>query len=192
MTPTTLCRRLVLYHQEMYSIHSMAEDQEGLQPQEYIVKNPEAIKTGVRERARGVLDWFIDKNPIVKANRDVLERMNHALPDGRLRAIHRLATDLIKGPMAMASIGMETVKTIVPIVRVAAFPVEMAATIGGKVGGFIVEKAVASRPARFAVGTVEGIMDKILGRRLTAPEMPPATIDNARQILVGMAKPPKV
>lgn len=166
----------------------MAEDQEGLQPQEYIVKNPEALKRGVKERVGGVLDYIIDRNPVAKDAARGLERINAALPEGRLKQVHGLAVDVLKGPMAVASGGLEILK-IMPAVRLLTFLPEQAARLGANLGGFAVEKIVESKPAQFAMGTVEGVMNKILGRHAPAAEGPKPTLENAHQILVGMARP---
>lgn len=166
----------------------MAEDQEGLQPTEYIVKNPEALKRGVKERVRGVLDFVVDRNPVAKDAARGLERINAALPEGRLKQVHALAVDVLKGPMAVASGGLELLK-IMPAVRLLIFFPEQAARLGVNLGGFAVEKIVESKPAQFAVGTVEGVMDKILGKRAPVVEGPKPTLENAHQMLVGMARP---
>ena len=169
----------------------MAEDHEGPTPQEYIVKNPEALKSGVRERTRGVIGWFLDRNPVSREAARAMDRVNKALPEGRFKQIHRLGVDMVKTPMAIAGTGLELLK-LWPPARLLAFIPEQISTLSAKAGGFWGEKIVESRPVRFALGSVENIMDKILGSdgsRETVVSREPVTLENAHQMLVGMARP---
>lgn len=166
----------------------MAEDQEGLQPTEYVVKNPEALKRGMKERVTGALDRVIEVNPISKANAENLQKVQDALPEGRIKAATSLALDAAKVPIAMGAVSLEIAKTVAPI-RLLLLAPEIGARVVGGLGGEIGKKIVESRPARFAIGNVEGVMDAILGKRTPSPEGPKPTLENAHQILVGMARP---
>ena len=171
----------------------MAEDREELQGQEYIVKNPEALKSGVRERTRGVVDWFLERNPVTREAARAMDRMNKALPEGRLQQIQRLGIDMLKTPMAIAGTGIELLKTM-PVVRLMMFLPEQAAALGAKVGGFMAEKAAESKPVQFAVGSVDRVVDRIFGREnlekfAHTATHGPVTLEGARQVLVGMAGP---
>lgn len=163
----------------------MAEDKEGPIPQEI---HADRLNGRVREKAKGALDWFIDRNPVIKTQRDTLRRVHSALPEGRIKQATSLAVDLAKMPQAGMAAALEIGK-IHPLIRLALFMPEQILKGGIKMGGAITEKVVESAPARFAVGTVEGVMDGILGRRAPVVEAPKATLDNAHQILVGMARP---
>lgn len=172
----------------------MAEDSEGLKGQEYIVKNPEALKTGVRERVKGVLDWVIDRNPLTKEQNKALDKIWGALPEGRIKDATRLALDVTKVPRGMSAAGLEMIKTLLPVTRLFLAAPEAAVSGMAKGFGFIGEKIVESGPAKFAVGTVEAVMDRILGGgkpREVAATVPqePVTPEGARQVLVGMARP---
>lgn len=164
----------------------MAEDREGPRPQEI---NPSGLTDRVRERAKGVLDHFIDQNPIAKAQQEAVDGIVGSLPKGRLKEIARLANDVTKVPRAGIATVIEGMKLGSPVIRAAFFLPELAASFGYKAAGFVAEKVVESAPAKFAVGTVEGVMDGILGKRAPVVEAPKATLDNAHQILVGMARP---
>lgn len=163
----------------------MAENREGPIPQEI---HPDGLPGRVRERTRGVVDWFIDRNPVIKTQRDTLQRVHNALPEGRIKQATQLAVDWAKIPQAGMAAAVEIGK-IHPLIRLALFIPEQILKGGIKMGGAITEKVIESAPVKFAVGTVEGVMDGILGKRAPAVEAPKATLDNAHQILVGMARP---
>lgn len=164
----------------------MAEDREGPRPQEI---NSDGLTGRVRERAKGALDWFIDRNPIAKSQQEAFDGIQRSLPKGRLKEIARLAIDVTKVPRAGIASLIEGMKRGSPLIRAALFLPELAASFEYKTAGFVAEKVVESAPAKFAVGTVEGVMDGILGKRAPTVEAPKATIENAHQILVGMARP---
>lgn len=166
----------------------MAEDREGPRPQEI---NSDGLTGRVRERAKGVLDHFIDQNPVVREQAQNMNRVQAALPKGRIKDAVGLAVDISKIPRAGISLSLEMMKRMIPGFSLAVFFPEQIGALGIKAAGFVAEKVVESAPAKFAVGTVEGVMDGILGKRAPAVEAPKATLDNAHQILVGMARPVK-
>lgn len=196
----------------------MAEDSEGVKGPEHIVKKPEALKQEIQVRTRGVLDRFIDKNPVVKEQGEALNGIITAMPEGRLKNIAKMGNDILKIPRAGIVISLETIKTIMPVVRLALFVPEKLVALGTKVGGKLAGKVIESRPAQFAMGTVEKVMDRILGDRGrnklqenvvavgrgALGDNPVGrsvrqlnndiqiTAENAHQILVGMARPKKV
>lgn len=164
----------------------MAEDREGPIPQEI---NSDGLTGRVRERAKGVLDHFIDQNPVVREQAQSMDRVQAALPEGRIKDAVAIAGDVLKVPKAVFAIQLELLKRVIPGFSLVAFFPEQIGALGIKAAGFVAEKVVESAPAKFAVGTVEGVMDGILGKRAPAVEAPKATLDNAHQILVGMARP---
>ena len=171
----------------------MAEDHEGPTPQEYIVRNPEALKKGLREHVFGVRDWFLDRNPVTREAARAMDKVNKALPEGRLQQIHRFGIDMAKGPMTVAGMGVEALK-MMPAVRLMMFLPEQAAALGAKVGGFFAEKTAESKPVQFAVGSVDRVVDQIFGREnleefAHTATHEPVTLEGARQVLVGMARP---
>lgn len=167
----------------------MAEDREGMQPQENVVENPDVLKRGVRERAKGILDHFIDQNPVVREQARSMDRVQAALPERRIKDAVGMVGDVLKVPKAAFAIQLELLKRVIPGFSLVAFIPEQIGAFGNKAAGFVAEKVVESAPAKFAVGTVEGVMDGILGKRAPQAEAPKATLDNAHQILVGMARP---
>jgi hypothetical protein len=164
----------------------MAEDQEGLSPQEAKPVSPERVKTGVRERVVGVLNEFINQNPVVREQSKAIDRIHGALPEGRVKDAVGLAVDAVKVPQALFATTLEWMKMI-PGVSFAAFIPEKIGVLQHKAVGFIGEKIAESAPVQAGVRTVDAIMDGILGERKAPP--PKATLENARQVLVGMARP---
>ncbi|MEK7544309.1 MAG: hypothetical protein AAB557_05540 [Patescibacteria group bacterium] len=167
----------------------MAEDRESPQPKENVVKNPEALKAEVREGTRKVLDSFINQNPVVREQSRNMDRVQAALPEGRVKDAVGMALDLTKIPRALRSLQLEFVKRVIPFSSFVGFIPEQIGALSQKAVGFVGEKITESAPVKFAVGTVEGVMDGILGKRAAAPETQRATIENSHQILVGMARP---
>lgn len=164
----------------------MAEDREGMQPEEQALVNPERTKRGLREVARGILNGYINENPVVREQAINCERVHAALPDGRVKDAVGLAVDAVKVPQALYSNLLGLAKTI-PGISFATFLPEKIVQLKEKVVGFVAEKVVESGPVQAGVRTVDSIVDGILGERRPAP--PKATIENSRQILVGMARP---
>lgn len=165
----------------------MAEDREGMQPQEMRIVSPETVKGGVRESVVGVLNTFIDKNPVVREQARSMDRVQSALPEGRVKDAVGLAVDAMKIPKAAFAIQMEAIKRLVPFAGLLTFVPEQIAAVGAKVTGFVAEKVVESGPVQAGVRTVDSIVDGILGERRPAPVE--ATLENSHQILVGMARP---
>lgn len=165
----------------------MAEDREGMQPTENVLKNPEAVKTGVREGVRVVLNFFIDQNPVIREQSRNMDRVQSALPEGRVKDAVGLAVDALKIPKAGIAACLEVVKRVIPLGGLLTFFPEQLGVLAQKAVGFVGEKVVESGPVKFAVGSVDGVMDSILGERRPAPAK--ATLENSHQILVGMARP---
>ncbi|MDP1722163.1 MAG: hypothetical protein Q8L37_03060 [Candidatus Gottesmanbacteria bacterium] len=163
----------------------MAEDREGLSPQEQTPLNPERAKSGVREAVRGVLNGYINENPVVREQARNCERVNAALPEGRAKDAIGLAVDAVKVPQAAFATVLEFAKRIPGMSFVTFFP-EKFSQLKEKVVGFMAEKVVESGPVQMGVRTVDGIVDGILGERRPAPAK--ATLENSHQILVGMAR----
>ncbi|MBI5620555.1 hypothetical protein HY949_02135 [Candidatus Gottesmanbacteria bacterium] len=164
----------------------MAEDQEGLSPQEQASLSPERAKAGVREGVRGVLDGYIKESPVVREQARNFERVHNVLPEGRIKDAVGLAVDAVKVPQAAFATVLEFAKRI-PFVSLLTFFPERFGVLGQKVVGFVAEKVAGSEPVKFAVGTVDGVLDGILGKRAPS-EAPKATLENSHQILVGMAR----
>lgn len=158
-----------------------------MQPQEMRIVNPETVKGGVRESVVGVLNTFIDKNPVVRERANILNRAYSALPEGRVKDVVGVVNDVLKIPQAGNALILEYVKKIVPFGEYAAAIPEKLLEIGTKATGFVAEKVVESGPVQAGVRTVDSIVDGILGERRPVPTK--ATIENSRQILVGMARP---
>ena len=165
----------------------MAEVREGMQPDEARIVNPETVKGGVRESVVGILNSFIDKNPVVRERANVLDRVYSALPEGRVKDVAGLANDVLKIPQAGNAFILEAVKKALPFGEYAAAIPEKFISLGTKVTGFVAEKVVESGPVQAGVRTVDGVMDSILGERRPTPAK--ATLENSHQILVGMARP---
>lgn len=165
----------------------MAEVREGMQPDEARIVNPETVNGGVRESVVGVLNSFIDKNPVVREQARSMDRVQAALPEGRVKDAVGLVVDAAKGAQAGVATIREILKKTIPGFSLAMFVPELIEAAGTKARGFIVEKVVESGPVKFAVGSVDGVMDSILGERRPTPAK--ATLENSHQILVGMARP---
>lgn len=165
----------------------MAEVREGMQPDEARIVNPETVKGGVRESVVGVLNSFIDKNPVVREQARSMDRVQSALPEGRVKDAVGLAVDAVKGIQVGAAVTREYLKKFVPGFSLVMFVPELVEAAGSKFRGFIMEKVVESGPVQAGVRTVDSIVDGILGERRPAPVK--ATLENSHQILVGMARP---
>ncbi len=165
----------------------MAEDREGLSPREQASLNPERAKTGVREAVRGVLNTIIDQNPVVREQAKSMDRVQSVLPEGRVKDAVGLAVDAVKVPQAIMARNLEMIKKVVPGFALVMIIPEQIGAIGQKAIGFVAEKVAESAPVKFAVGSVDGVLDGILGKREAAPR-PKVTLENAHQVLVGMAR----
>lgn len=165
----------------------MAEDREGMQPEVVRFVKPEAAKGGVRESVVGVLNTFIDKNPVVREQARSMDRVQAALPEGRVKDAVGLAVDAAKIPKALIAFELELIKRMIPLGGLLTFVPEQLSALGHKAMGFVAETVVESGPVQAGVRTVDSIVDGILGERRPAPVK--ATIENSRQILVGMARP---
>lgn len=165
----------------------MAEDREGVQPAEARSVNTETVKGGVRESVVRVVNSFIDKNPVVREQARSMDRVQAALPEGRVKDAVGLAVDAAKGVQAGVATTREILKKTIPGFSLVMFVPELIEAAGTKARGFLLEKVVESGPVQAGVRTVDSIVDGILGERRPAP--PKATLENSHQILVGMARP---
>lgn len=158
-----------------------------MQPEVMRLVNSETVKGGARESVVRVLNSFIDKNPVVREQARSMDRVQAAFPEGRVKDAVGLVVDAAKGAQAGVATIREILKKTIPGFSLAMFVPELIEAAGTKVRGFIVEKVVESGPVQAGVRTVDSIVDGILGERRPAPVK--ATIENSRQILVGMARP---
>ncbi|OGG30551.1 hypothetical protein A2973_05740 [Candidatus Gottesmanbacteria bacterium RIFCSPLOWO2_01_FULL_49_10] len=174
----------------------MAEAGEGQKPVEYIVRDPDALKHGVRDRTTGILDKAIDKSPLMRSYATWLQSIHGALPEGAAKTMGGRMMDVLKVPMTGSALALETVKVLpLPIVGVMARGAEAYLSTVLNIGSKIMPHVVESGPARFAVGSVDAVAERIWGggeatptRRHSEP-MASATPENARMILVNMSRP---